>query len=114
MNSEKIFSYGTLQYESVQISTFSRKLHGSSDKLAGYKLSYVEITDQAVLAASGEAIHPILVYTGNIADEVMGMVFEITPEELELSDKYEVADYKRVLVQLESGINAWVYISAKD
>lgn len=113
MNSENLFSYGTLQYEAVQLATFGRKLQGAADRLTGYRLSSVTINDQAVVAASGEAVHPILVYSGNEDDSVTGMVFAITFAELELSDKYEVADYKRVSVRLCSGINAWVYVSAK-
>ncbi|TKC91861.1 hypothetical protein FAZ69_05060 [Trinickia terrae] len=37
------------------------------------------------------------------------MVFEITPEELEAADRYEVADYQRVRVRPKSGVDAWVY-----
>jgi hypothetical protein len=37
------------------------------------------------------------------------MVFEITAEELAAADRYEVAEYTRVLVTLKSGVEAWVY-----
>ncbi len=112
MYTESLFSYGTLQYETVQLSTFGRKLHGKADTLTGYKLEQVQIQDPAVIAASGEAVHPILIPTGNLADEVPGTVFDITPAELALADQYEVADYKRAPVQLKSGRQAWVYVSA--
>lgn len=36
--SEKLFSYGTLQQETVQLSTFGRKLQGTADVLIGYHL----------------------------------------------------------------------------
>jgi len=39
-------------------------------------------------------------------------VFEITQQELEAADRYEVSDYKRVSVLLKSGVHAWVYIKA--
>lgn len=39
----KLFSYGTLQYESVQLSTFGRKLSGAADSLLGYKLEKIKI-----------------------------------------------------------------------
>ena len=42
------------------------------------------------------------------------MVFKVSQKELEEADKYEVADYKRVSVQLASGIKAWVYVHADD
>jgi gamma-glutamylcyclotransferase (GGCT)/AIG2-like uncharacterized protein YtfP len=50
--------------------------------------------------------------SANPADEVAGTVFEITQQELLAADEYEVSDYKRVLVTLKSGIDAWVYIAA--
>lgn len=109
--SEKLFSYGTLQYESVQLSTFGRKLNGVQDILTGYCLSHLEITDLNVVETSGTATHPILVHTGRESDEVSGIVFDINAEELQQADKYEVKDYKRVFVQLRSGASAWVYVS---
>ena len=53
--SEKLFSYGTLQQESVQHATFHRKLEGKPDTLLGYALSMVKITDPHVLATSARA-----------------------------------------------------------
>jgi len=108
----RLFSYGTLQYEKVQLDTFGRLLKGEADVLHCYKLSKIEIKDAEVLASSGETHHPIISFTGNVADSVKGMVFEITEAELQQADEYEVDDYKRISVQLESGKSAWVYISA--
>jgi gamma-glutamylcyclotransferase (GGCT)/AIG2-like uncharacterized protein YtfP len=108
---EKLFSYGTLQYEAVQIATFGRKLNGTQDILNSYRLAQLQINDPNVIATSGESIHPILIHTGVTTDEVIGTVFDISQEELQLADQYEVADYKRVCVQLHSGTSAWVYIS---
>lgn len=112
LTTEKLFSYGTLRYEAVQLANFGRKLNGIADALVGYRLSTIQIKDPTVVATSGEAVHPILTYTGNKTDEVTGMVFDITSNELQQADKYEVADYKRIRVQLRSGIDAWVYVSA--
>ena len=109
-----LFSYGTLQYEAVQLATFGRKLVGVKDSLLSYRLSKVAITDPKVIATSGEAEHLILIPTGDGADEVAGMVFEISPDELKQADAYEVADYKRVSAPLLSGSKAWVYVSAND
>ena len=80
---EKLSSYGTLQYESVQIATFGRKLDGAQDVLRGYLLSHVTIEDPDVLAASGDAAHPIITHTGNEQDEIAGMVFAISKAELQ-------------------------------
>src|SRR5205814_1170716 len=109
IHSEKLFSYGTLQYESVQLSTFGRKLIGSKDSLTGYQLTQLEITDQHVINTSGSATHPILILTDNPMDEVSGTVFKVSTKELEEADKYEVKDYKRISIQLRSGTQAWVY-----
>jgi len=105
---EKIFSYGTLQYETVQLSLFGRKLQGTHDKLPGFILGTVEITDPTVIQLSGESVHKTLIETKNPKDQVEGIVFDITKEELLLSDRYEV-DYYRVAVVLTSGTKAWIY-----
>ncbi|WP_223488993.1 gamma-glutamylcyclotransferase family protein [Pseudomonas sp. A-RE-19] len=107
-----LFSYGTLQDQAVQLSTFGRELKGRLDRLPGYKQNLVEITDPAVLAASGKTHHPIVQESGDLWDEIAGTVFEITAQELVAADEYEVADYKRVSVTLKSGISAWVYVRA--
>ncbi len=106
-----LFSYGTLQQEGVQMASFGRRLKGAPDALPGWKREMVEITDADVFALSGERCHPILV-PGQASDEVEGMVFEITDEELASADRYEVADYKRIAVRLKSGVEAWVYVRA--
>jgi gamma-glutamylcyclotransferase (GGCT)/AIG2-like uncharacterized protein YtfP len=108
---ENLFSYGTLQLVSVQQDTFGRLLNGFNDSLIGFKLTYITITDEAVLASSGQKEHPIIHYTSNTTDAIKGMVFEITEQELQQADMYEVADYKRIAVTLASGKSAWVYVS---
>lgn len=110
--SEKLFSYGTLQYDSVQIATFGRKLNGHLDALVGYTLSQVEIKAPGVLEQSGEPFHPVVTYTGNKNDIVQGIVFEVSPEEIAYADEYEVDDYKRVSAKMQSGQQAWVYVNA--
>ncbi|MGZ5921537.1 MAG: gamma-glutamylcyclotransferase family protein [Rhizomicrobium sp.] len=106
-----LFSYGTLQQDGVQLSSFGRLLQGRADALPGWKREMVEITDPDVLAKSGMRFHPIIV-PGGACDEVTGMVFEITEDELASADRYEVADYKRIAVRLKSGTEAWVYVKA--
>lgn len=108
---ENLFSYGTLRYEQVQLSTFGRKLTGNADVLPAYSLKQVKITDPEVVATSGEDVHSIIEYSGNPNDQVPGMVFQITHQELLNADEYEVDDYKRIQVRLKSGTLAWVYVS---
>ncbi len=113
MYTEKIFSYGTLQFESVQLATFGRKLKGKEDVLSQFNLTTLEIKDANVVATSGENKHPIISYTGDAKDQVSGKVFDLSQEELMQADSYEVSDYKRIKVQLNSGVYAWVYVNAE-
>jgi hypothetical protein len=55
-----------------------------------------------VVATSGKTHHTIAQRSGNLADEVPGMVFKITPDELAAADRYEVSEYTRVQVALKS------------
>lgn len=107
-----LFSYGTLQLESVQLASFGHRLTGQADAMPGFRKEMVEITDPDVLAKSGERFHPIVVPSANPADTVTGTVFLITEEELVAADEYEVSDYKRIEVVLASGKKAWVYVKA--
>jgi gamma-glutamylcyclotransferase (GGCT)/AIG2-like uncharacterized protein YtfP len=109
----KLFSYGTLQQEDVQLATFGRRLAGHRDQLAGFIQTEVEIDDPDVVAASGKTHHPILVFTGLPDDRVSGTLFDITGTELAQADDYEVDDYKRIAVTLASGMQAWVYVDAR-
>lgn len=111
---EKLFSYGTLQYESVQLATFNRLLEGRQDILIGYQLEQLKIMDPDVIQLSGEDVHRILVATGNAEDQVTGTVFDLSVEELKQADAYEVDDYKRIQVTLSSGTTAWVYVAVED
>ncbi len=108
-----LFSYGTLRDGAVQMANFGRLLAGRADAMPGYAMVPIEIRDPAVVALSGKAQHMIAV-RGNAGDEVAGVVFEITAEELAAADRYEVADYKRVLATLKSGVTSWVYVGARD
>lgn len=105
-----LFSYGTLQKEQVQIETFGRILKGEKDVLKGFKLEMLEITDPEVLRKSNQKYHPILVLSGNVEDEVEGVLFEVTEEEILKADEYEVDDYKRIEVVFKSGKSGFIYV----
>lgn len=105
-----LFSYGTLQFEKVQLESFGRILIGNPDQLYAYKLEQLIVKDAMVLQRSGESSHPIAVPTDNKEDFIAGTVFEITDEELAQSDAYEVSDYKRIAVNLASNKKAWIYV----
>lgn len=109
---EKLFSYGTLQLESVQREHFGCTLKGHADVLPGFEIRDCLISDSNVVSTSGKSIHPIACFTGDAQDGVTGMVFEISSQELEEADKYEVDDYKRIKRTLKSGEQAWVYVQS--
>ena len=101
---EKIFSYGTLQKDSVQVATFGRELSGTKDKLVGYTLIHGE--ESRLQQAS-------LKYTGEQSDIVEGTLFEISSTELTKADDYSVVDdCIRVRENFISGQRAWVYVFA--
>lgn len=111
---EILFSYGTLQREEVQLTTFGRRLEGKRDFLVGYRLTKIPIQDENIVAANGETHYLNIQFTDNASDLIEGTVFTVDRKELEQADKYEEpADYKRLLVQLRSGVNAWVYLSIR-
>ena len=76
-----LFSYGTLQLESVQRATFGRLLDGTDDILPGYRVIQIRISDPAVLQASGIATHSALV-PDTSAPPPPGKVFRLTAAEL--------------------------------
>ena len=86
-----LFSYGTLQQQNVQLSTFGRLLRGEPDQLVGFEQSQIVIDDPQVVATSGKSRHTIVKFNGRDDSRVSGTVFEITDAELASADRYEVA-----------------------
>ena len=105
-----LFSYGTLQLPEVQRATYGRLLEGAADVMIGYRLVPLTITNPDVVALSGEPVHMIACRTGDPADRIAGVVYRITPAELDATDDYEGDAYARVELRLESGASAYVYI----
>jgi hypothetical protein len=108
---ERLFAYGTLQSEAVQIATFGRRLEGRPDALTKHRLVMIRIADEEFISKSGSAEHRSLQFTGNDADVIEGTVLTLTTDELRQADAYEPEEYERVMVQLRSGTTAWVYIA---
>ncbi len=90
-----LFSYGMLQHPDVQLDTFGRVLEADDDVLPGYTIDYAKNVRA----------------TGSARDKVVGKALRVTESELEASDEYEVAQYRRASVVLASGRTAWVYVS---
>ena len=110
MSGVALFSYGTLQLADVQRATFGRLLEGRSDMLVGYRLAPLQISDPAVVATSGLAVHSIARRTGDQADRIPGVVFMLSMDELAAADRYETDAYARDEVTLASGARAFVYV----
>lgn len=106
-----LFSYGTLRDPAVQTATFGRELTGRDDRIVGFRIERLRITDPHVVAVSGLTHHPVLIASGNPADVVSGTVLELTDDELRQADDYEVDDYQRIAAPLASGDTAWVYVA---
>jgi len=109
----RLFAYGTLQQRDVQLANYGRPLDGTPDALAGYHLEDLTITDPEVVLLSGKAVHRIARETGDLADQISGVVFRLTEAELAATDAYEVDVHARVEVRLESGTRAFVYIGPR-
>jgi hypothetical protein len=110
-----LFSYGTLQQEAVQLSTFGRPLSGARDELLGFESSLVPIADPELAAAAGMTHHVTAAFTGRPESRMGGMAFEVTDAEIGLADTYEQrAAYTRIHVMLASGRQAWVYVYARS
>ena len=84
------------------------------DSLVGYRIVMSQIQDQDFVARYGDAKQRNLQYTGIASDVVQGTVLKLSQRELELGDDYEPAEYERRLVQLRSGVSAWVYLNNSD
>ena len=100
-----IFAYGTLNDPAIQLKLYHRKLNGRPDQLNQYHLSTITQTVNNLLHT-----YPIAIFSGNPSDVIPGMVYNITPQELEVTDIYEGAEYRRVPVLLQSGASAWIYV----
>lgn len=108
----RLFTYGTLRNPAIQQRLFGRLVPATPDALPGFRLSTVTITDAAVIAASGTAVHHMVDETGDPADRIDGTVLHLNAAELAAADAYETADYKRVTVTLVSGAEAFLYARA--
>jgi gamma-glutamylcyclotransferase (GGCT)/AIG2-like uncharacterized protein YtfP len=109
-----LFSYGTLQQATVQMSTFGRLLEGRPDELIGFEQSVFRVEDPQFVAESGKADHAMAIFTGRSESRVRGTVFEVMEQELARADLYEPAGYGRISVTLASGRQAWVYVASRQ
>lgn len=110
----RLFSYGTLRQPEVQRAIFGREVAGRVDVLEGFAVRALTVTDPEVVALSGKSEHQVLRRTGDPADRIEGVIFDITEAELAAADAYEVEDYARVSTRSRGGVETFVYILAVD
>jgi gamma-glutamylcyclotransferase (GGCT)/AIG2-like uncharacterized protein YtfP len=101
-----LFSYGSLQEEGVQLTTFGRRLLGHRDELPRFVRVSLELENPDVVVAN-------VVFDDDEASRVPGTVYEISDDELASVDAFEAPfAYHRIAVTLTSGQEAWVYVHA--
>jgi gamma-glutamylcyclotransferase (GGCT)/AIG2-like uncharacterized protein YtfP len=108
-----LFSYGTLRKREVQVEVFGRELESFDDAIPGFKIDRLRIADDAVVALSGSDSHPIL-RRGGSDEQVHGVVFVVSDDDLIKADSYEVSEYVRIVVTLSSGRRSFVYVHRDD
>jgi ribosomal protein S18 acetylase RimI-like enzyme len=110
-----LFSYGTLQRESVQLSTLGRTLGGEPDALIHAELSTTPIRDPRTVARFEKTHHANVVFNGNSDNRVAGTVLDVTDADLSAIDGYEAGDaYARRRAMLASSREAWVYVYSPE
>lgn len=100
----KLFAYGSLKDPDIQQNIFGRILKGTPDTLIGYTLTHIEIEEEF-----GMVTYRIITPTENLTDIIVGLIYDITDEELQEADTYEGLHYKRLEVLLESNQIAWTF-----
>ncbi len=106
-----LFSYGTLQSKKIQLDLFGRTLTGTPDTVEGYRLGKLKIIDADVILENETDYYLIAEISNNTNDQIEGVLFEISQEELEQADVYEGMDYKRIKTTFISGKKGWIYIA---
>ena len=105
---------GVCQKRKMSIAIVPFEWTGTPDALPGYRIITITIDDQDFVTTSGTARHRNLKFTGDPSDVVEGTVFKMSTDELDQADSYEPEGYARRLVQLRSGITAWVYLARQQ
>ena len=99
-----LFAYGTLRESDVQRAVFGREPDGEADALTGFRLDAVSI--------DGERYRTLRADSGG-GHRIEGLALALRGSELPRADAYEGAThYVRVSVRLDSGRQAFVYVSA--
>ena len=87
---------------------FGRVADGEPDALPAFEISW----HQAAQLADDDGRPQYLVarFTGDPDSLISGTMYEVSEKELSAADAYETNAYRRILVRLASGRDAWVYV----
>ncbi len=96
--SERLFVYATLLEADIQQLVIGRVISGTPALLHDY-------ARVPIFAGS-----PYWIVEPAQGSRVEGVVLELTPGELEHTDRYETSVYARVQVTLADGSSAWAYV----
>jgi hypothetical protein len=107
-----LFSFGPLEDQTVQLSTFGRLLKGEPDELFCYEPDWLTVAAAKDGAGADQARYAVVRFTGRADTMVQGTVFEVSEAELVAADRRQPAEYPRIVVTLASGKEAWVYADA--
>jgi gamma-glutamylcyclotransferase (GGCT)/AIG2-like uncharacterized protein YtfP len=98
----RVFSYGSLQQDQVQLATFGVLLPGVAAEIVGFELAHLHREGKRLANVVRSRIPE---------NRVRGTVFEFTAAQLAVADAYERTDnYVRIEVSLAAGGEAWVYV----
>src|SRR4051812_29208358 len=98
MKAQQVFTFGTLTDARTRKEVLGRDVPAQVALLPRHEKILVG-TDQATILAQDESL-------------VVGAVFEVSPQELRVLDRYE-RSYKRKRLHLHDGSTAWVYVLKK-
>ena len=98
-----LFVYGTLLDPQVQQMVFGRPVPGHPDRLPGFVRR-----ERSVAGRYAEVVRDPAKEAG-----VSGQRLVLDGPELARADVYETSLYYRELVELASGLKAWVYLAAR-
>ena len=95
-----VFVYGTLTDIIIRKNVIGRDVPGEKATLDGYDAS-----DRITIENESYPVAEI-----NTQGSIIGVVIELTSEEISKLDEYETDSYRREEVELTNGKKAWIYI----
>lgn len=98
----KIFSYGTLWDENIQLSQFGQKFDVDSD------LDYISGWDIIRVKIYGE-YHKVAI-EGDKSLTIMGAIVYIPDDLIDKVDEYEGKEYKRISIKTLTGNECQMYV----